>query len=184
MSRFQFSTLTFLHECIDISFEYDRQERWTEAYEAMLCTQSPIEERLLCALAFMPLPIFLGHEDRNCRPFFLIDGSCSYDLSRYESWVLIEPQAKILNYRADFLITAKFCTSDCSPKIVVECDGHDFHERTKEQASRDKRRDREMVSDGYTVLRFTGSEIFRDATACASEVSKILKKAEWDARSE
>lgn len=45
--------------------------------------------------------------------------------------------------------------------VAVELDGHDFHERTKEQAERDKRRDRSLLSMGWTTIRFTGSEVVR-----------------------
>lgn len=45
--------------------------------------------------------------------------------------------------------------------IAIELDGHDFHERTKEQATRDKKRDRALVSAGWSVLRFTGSEVIK-----------------------
>jgi len=55
-------------------------------------------------------------------------------------------------------------------RIVVECDGHDYHERTKEQAIRDKSRDRAFQAAGFQVFRFTGREIWRDALKCASEV--------------
>jgi very-short-patch-repair endonuclease len=79
----------------------------------------------------------------------------------------IQFQAPVLSYRADFLICEN---SDTPAFIVVECDGHDFHERTKEQAERDRRRDREMQSAGYRVFRFTGREIYRDAFKCADEV--------------
>ena len=33
----------------------------------------------------------------------------------------------------------------------MECDGHDFHERTKEQASSDKKRDRSLQAAGFLV---------------------------------
>lgn len=79
----------------------------------------------------------------------------------------IQMQVPVLTYRADFLI----CENSEAPAfIVVECDGHDFHERTKEQAERDRRRDREMQSAGFRVFRFTGREIYRNAFACADEV--------------
>ena len=34
-------------------------------------------------------------------------------------------------------------------KIVVELDGHDYHERTKEQADYDKSRDRSIPAAGH-----------------------------------
>lgn len=57
--------------------------------------------------------------------------------------------------------------------VAVECDGHDFHERTKEQAERDKRRDRDLQSIGWTIARFTGSEIVRDPVAAARQASDL-----------
>lgn len=85
---------------------------------------------------------------------------------------LIEPQAKCGRYTADFLITAH-CYGHIA-KVVVECDGHDFHERTKEQAKSDKSRDRAMAKDGITVLRFTGSEIWADPEKCRMEIESLV----------
>jgi hypothetical protein len=51
-------------------------------------------------------------------------------------------------------------------RVAVELDGHDFHERTKEQARRDKQRDRVLQTAGWIVLRFAGSEVFADPHSC------------------
>lgn len=72
------------------------------------------------------------------------------------------------NYRLDFAVDPE------GSKIAIECDGHEFHERTKEQAARDKSRDRALQAAGWRVLRFTGSEIFADPGKCASEVRAIV----------
>lgn len=88
----------------------------------------------------------------------------------------INPQCKIKNYRVDFLWTRITPIEPDRklaiplPQIIIECDGHDFHERTKEQASRDKERDRVLQSMGFVVLRFTGSDIWKDALACVDSV--------------
>ena len=60
-------------------------------------------------------------------------------------------------------------------KCVIEVDGHDFHERTKKQASHDKARDRAMAKDGWHVLRFTGSDVYADADACVDEVIDFIE---------
>lgn len=100
-----------------------------------------------------------------------------------ESFV-VRPQFQIGSYRVDFLIHAyDFLASGWDDdecwfpyhethwrSLVVECDGHDFHERTKEQAARDRKRDRELSLKGYDVFRFTGSEIWRDPIKCAEDV--------------
>lgn len=59
--------------------------------------------------------------------------------------------------------------------IDVECDGHDFHEKTKQQAQRDKRRDRDIQQLGWNVMRFTGAEIWKNPWACAGEIGRLLR---------
>jgi very-short-patch-repair endonuclease len=61
--------------------------------------------------------------------------------------------------------------------IIVELDGHDWHERTKAQATRDKKRDRALVTAGYRVLRFTGSEIYASPGECLQEVIEAILAA-------
>ncbi len=84
--------------------------------------------------------------------------------------IFLYPQYEIDGgrYRLDFALL-----DDGNMKIAIEADGHEFHERTKDQAERDKRRDRYLQSDGWKVLRFTGSEIHRDAAKCVAEVMRI-----------
>lgn len=82
-------------------------------------------------------------------------------------WCLMA-QMQLGRYRADFAFVSP------AGGVVVECDGHDYHERSKEQAKRDRRRDRWMQAQGWNVLRFTGSEIWKDAEACAQEVFDYL----------
>lgn len=79
--------------------------------------------------------------------------------------IQVEAQAPVLSYRADFLLTVRF-KGEVVGRVVVECDGHDFHERTKEQAANDRSRDRAMVLAGFKVMRFTGSELHRDLMKC------------------
>lgn len=78
-------------------------------------------------------------------------------------------QAKVGVYVADFLFDIHF-DGDPRRTLVVECDGHDFHERTKDQARKDRERDRWMLSKNITVMRFTGSEIWADPLDCAGQV--------------
>lgn len=92
--------------------------------------------------------------------------------------IFIQPQVQIGEFRVDFLcgwnIGDRRFTS-----VIVECDGHEFHERTKEQAARDKSRDRVLAEGAARVLRFTGSEIYKDPCACAAEVLQILDSLFW-----
>lgn len=77
-------------------------------------------------------------------------------------------------YRADFLISYPFFGAHFA--VVVECDGHAFHERTKKQAARDRRRDRDIQRMGYQIFRFTGSELNADARGCAVEVLTAIEE--------
>lgn len=71
---------------------------------------------------------------------------------------------EFIGYQVDILIT-----DGRSLHLAIECDGHDWHERTKQQASYDRARDRAMLVAGVPVIRFTGSDIHRDARQCANE---------------
>lgn len=82
----------------------------------------------------------------------------------------LQAQVQIGQYRVDFLMTDE----RHDRKVVVECDGHDFHERTKDQAKRDRSRDRWLMRRGYTVARFTGSEIWANPVTCAQEALDLL----------
>lgn len=72
------------------------------------------------------------------------------------------PQCRALDWPADFLL-GTLDVNDQRHFAVVECDGHEFHERTKEQAERDRSRDRAVQAMGWRIIRFTGSELYRDA---------------------
>ncbi len=83
----------------------------------------------------------------------------------------ITPQARIDGFRVDFLIEV---FSD-NLRVVIECDGHAYHERTKAQAKKDRARDRDLQAMGYMVLRYTGSEIFTDPWGCAFDIWKKIE---------
>lgn len=86
--------------------------------------------------------------------------------SWHPSWQM-HHEWPVLSYTADLVLIAPHFM------IAIECDGHDYHERTKEQAAHDRKRDREMTQAGIVVLRFTGSEIWKNPFACADQVLSI-----------
>lgn len=150
---------------------------------------SDIERLMAISLKMLGLgwggyPHSVGNEIIPCPPF--LDGmkaQPNYDdwirrLAMRRYWhqgVFVFAQAPIGPYRVDFLVGALEAPDDKIAWVVVECDGHDFHEKTKEQAQRDKKRDRYLAGYGYHVLRFTGSEIYRDPLECAGEVMRFLE---------
>jgi len=98
--------------------------------------------------------------------------------------IVIQPE--VGNFRPDFVLWRVYADpagGDPMPsvKAIVECDGHDFHERTKEQAARDKSRDRQLQAQGYYVLRFTGSELWNNSNGCAREADEFLTESAYRA---
>lgn len=91
------------------------------------------------------------------------------------SGIFIFPQYLIGKYRVDFLLTQNGIspTEQLSP-VVVELDGHDFHDKDKNQRAYEKSRDRFLVKAGYKVLHFTGSEVVADPYKVAFEALSLM----------
>ncbi|MDI6872463.1 MAG: DUF559 domain-containing protein [Bacillota bacterium] len=111
-------------------------------------------------------------------PIEQILGARIAHMARLDGFELkLNPQAEIVvngrRYRADFLLQARINGREVA--LVVECDGHDFHEKTKTQAARDKQRDRSLQLAGYAVLHYTGAEIWKNPLYCAIEIIHHLK---------
>ncbi len=86
---------------------------------------------------------------------------------------VVVPQAQIGDHRVDFAVQY-LADGDRLAWLVIECDGHEFHEKTKEQVARDKRRDRDLQHDGCKVFRYSGSEIWKDPYDCAIDVMTFM----------
>jgi very-short-patch-repair endonuclease len=78
-------------------------------------------------------------------------------------------QRSISNVRLDIFIVAFGPSLANMTQFAIELDGHDFHEKTKEQARRDKSRDRQLLGAGIHTLRYTGSEVVKDASECMTD---------------
>ncbi len=72
----------------------------------------------------------------------------------------------IERYRVDFLVRAQ--------KVVVELYGFAYH-NDKRKLSQDAARERFLQRKGYRVLRFMGSEVYKDSTRCVQEVIDFLQ---------
>lgn len=60
-------------------------------------------------------------------------------------------------------------------RIVVECDGHDFHQKSKMQVKRDNERQIALQLAGYDVVRFSGSQIYENPMMCAKKIFDLAK---------
>jgi hypothetical protein len=107
----------------------------------------------------------------------------------------IEPQFKITTekgnrYRVDFLI---YYTPDIAwvagyddetyyshPKnnkkyaLIVEIDSYLWHGTSPEQFEKEKKRERDLINEGWEIIRFSGREIMREPEKCAEEVFKYF----------
>ena len=59
------------------------------------------------------------------------------------------------------------------PMLAIELDGHEFHERTKEQAIQRNQRDRDLQEIGFKLFHVSGSELYRDPPAVVGEAGKV-----------
>jgi len=148
--------------------DWAASELSSSASDALKRCQSPIEQLFLATLAMQtPERGDLFHRIKICREDADTEVMAWVDRQQ-EPVFFLHQQMKVAKFRLDFALIHG------TRRVAVECDGHDFHEKTKEQAARDKKRDRELTADGWRVLRFTGSEIHRDADRCAGEVVSLL----------
>jgi very-short-patch-repair endonuclease len=87
--------------------------------------------------------------------------------------VTLHPQENVTTdggeYTIDFVVRSK-TTNQPRGAVAIELDGHEFHEKTKQQVARDKKRERAIVRAGLPVLRFSGHEIWKSTRACVQEV--------------
>jgi very-short-patch-repair endonuclease len=152
--------------------------------------ESPIEKAMLFALS-------VAAHDLATNVRYKANGQLFGDFEEMPDVLTIEPQAQLGEYRVDFLLTYQESLPDFDHKVklndgteipgikdvtvhlIVECDGHDFHDRSKKQASRDRERDRELKKLGYEVFRYTGSDIWKNPLACATEAVEVLTKSAW-----
>jgi very-short-patch-repair endonuclease len=113
---------------------------------------------------------------------------------RNSDHLVIDSQYDVGDFRVDFLLELNYRVIDLKKvtelsskkripvptmnkaQLIVECDGHDFHEKTKEQVKKDKSRDRILQSVGYTVFHFTGSEIYNDCFGCTKQCLDFLRQ--------
>jgi len=136
-----------------------------ENLEEFLSTSNEIESRFFMSLLELPIT------------GAMFNGSFGFwhNQYRYELTPQNIDMTMPKRYRADFVFYV-FDGYDMILQIVIEIDGHDYHNLTKEQAQRDRTRDREFIKKNYTVLRFTGSEAFVKPCECWQEIFDITNQ--------
>lgn len=144
----------------------DKKRDFLEAgYNALISLRKKCESPIELLLAGYIFGRTDGYNDLEYCPDF----PCPIKPQFATQWT---PQVQVGKYCADFLFKTFY--ENWSRVLVVECDGHDFHERTKEQAAKDKSRDRWFGDQRIEVMRFTGSEIHKDPKDCVDQIENRL----------
>ena len=112
-------------------------------------------------------PVDYGKADWEYNPQRVYSLSPKFTFCATQHWIQLAKK----RIRPDF---AFVLPGENETRIIVELDGHDWHERTPEQAQSDKSRDRELQTLGWHVMRFTGREVLREPQGCLIEVQRLL----------
>lgn len=92
--------------------------------------------------------------------------------------ITVFAQQPILAYRADFLLVGTSPHYAEPLFVIAECDGEAFHS-AREQRRRDDARQAALANCGFKVIRFTGSELFRQPQRVASRTLAEFAKHGW-----
>lgn len=76
------------------------------------------------------------------------------------------------NNLKDVLTVVDFYIEKRQTKLCVYTDGHTYHERTEEQAQRDRNIDRKLQELGFQVLRYTGKDVNENIGKIINDIKK------------
>ena len=148
----------FLNEKVHESYNILNCENSCILQESLIDCESPIEQLLSLYLA-------------NLRMSF-------NDLNTFIEVSQIGNNQKITckngkKYRLDFYFMVKYKNQE-TKYYGIECDGYEFHQKTKKQVQYDNQRQRDLQNEGIEIIRFSGSEIWENPIKCAIEVKNII----------
>lgn len=87
------------------------------------------------------------------------------DLRSVPDQLVLVPQFTWSFYRSDWAIL----NPARAGALLIECDGKEFHS-SADQKKHDWQKDANAHDRGFLTMRFTGSQIFRDADGCAQKI--------------
>lgn len=163
-------------------------EQWTKAagdyhadmlkmdclhYAERLC-HSPIEQLFSAALVIVLNTNELEHKQLPIKDYLDFCSGISvyhqYEVGKYRvDFLLRYPEPFIMNTN---VLKSKY--GGKTKEVVVELDGHEFHDKNEQQRRYEKARDRYIQKQGYKVFRYTGAEIVRNPFAAALECVSYL----------
>lgn len=100
--------------------------------------------------------LFLENDKTKVSRIITIEtNDCGLDIAGYIPDILISIDASEVGY-------------------AIEIDGYEWHEKTKEQAINDRKKDRAYLKNGYIPIRFLGSEVYHNAMDTVIEMIEII----------
>lgn len=84
--------------------------------------------------------------------------------------VTVRTEHRIRSYFADI-----YLEHEGGQKLVIECDGHDYHS-SREDKAYDAERDRALLTEGYITVRFTGRQVHQRANGCAQWIFDFMER--------
>ena len=164
----------FVKRCADIVANNARHNYISNSQYRLKSCESPIEQLFISAFMVLVKINYFKHEQISVTR----DTWVNYGISVYQ-------QHQIGKYRVDFLIThssGEFIDlinlstfpDNKHKKVIVELDGHEFHDKDERQRRYEKQRDRFFACRGYHVFHFTGSEVVKNPFNVAAECLAYL----------
>ena len=169
-----------------------------EQVDNFLCLCSRSQELIFTALRNTKTSHFfsivdIGYEVTKMSPIeqiFYI-GNYINDIAKRNFFIELETQ-KIIPipetdkfYRVDFFVSTYIERKDCGEfkeltlkkPIVIELDGFEYHNK-KKQINYDYERENTLKLQGYDVVRFTGSQVYKNVFGCLDKVCNMIKMAD------
>jgi len=79
----------------------------------------------------------------------------------------IKTQLKIGKYRVDIAVP--------KAKLIIECDGREYHHTHEYQIERDQKRDKYLARKGWRVKHYDGRMIMRCQKECLVDIRRAIK---------
>lgn len=84
----------------------------------------------------------------------------------YDSTMQLIPQHQLATKSNVYLIDF----AETTTKIAIELDGFEWHYQNKDQVIKDKKRERAIILEDYTILRYPGAEVYNNPEEVLEEV--------------
>lgn len=155
----------FMRDCFKVDGERTMPD--DEFFSTARRLESPLELVMLSAV-YAAKRSMRFHESTGAEmvQYLLRDKGLAY---------VLRAAVPIGSYRADMVLQAEFeegifPSGKAPAAVVIECDGFNYHDKTREQACRDRARDRYMQREGFVVARLAGDEILERPFECVFDV--------------